>query len=156
MAEHHQQLQVHPQQAVNGLKKILPEKGPSSSQVLTVVTLFPVGGILLVLAGLTLTGTLIGLAVTTPLFIIFSPILVPAGLVIALSVTGFLTSGAFGLTALSSLTWIANYLREGRGALPEHMEHAKRRLQDTTAHVGQRTKDVGQGLQSKAHEGGRT
>ncbi|RVX18303.1 hypothetical protein CK203_006421 [Vitis vinifera] len=46
----------------------MPEKGPSTSQVLAVITLFPVGGILLVLSGLTLAGTLIGLTVATPTF----------------------------------------------------------------------------------------
>ncbi|KAJ6970571.1 hypothetical protein NC653_034995 [Populus alba x Populus x berolinensis] len=74
-------------------------------------SLLPVGGTLLFLAGLTLVGTLTGLAVATPLFVIFSPVLVPAALVIGLGVLGFLTSGAFGLTALSSLSWMASYIR---------------------------------------------
>ncbi|CAA6665579.1 unnamed protein product [Spirodela intermedia] len=82
-----------------------------SSQVLAVATLFPVGGVLLVLSGLTLTATVIALAAATPLLVIFSPVLVPAALVVALAVAGFLASGAFGLTALSSLSYISGYLR---------------------------------------------
>ncbi|CAA7402315.1 unnamed protein product [Spirodela intermedia] len=82
-----------------------------SSQVLAVATLFPVGGVLLVLSGLTLTATVIALAAATPLLVIFSPVLVPAALVVALAVAGFLASGAFGLTALSSLSYISVYLR---------------------------------------------
>ncbi|KAI3464128.1 hypothetical protein Pfo_020791, partial [Paulownia fortunei] len=75
----------HQQRPTDAIKSYLSEKVPSTSQVLAVVTLFPVGGILLCLAGLTLTGSLIGLAVATPLFVIFSPILVPAALTIALA-----------------------------------------------------------------------
>lgn len=143
MAEQHsrtqqqqQMQQIHPTEAI---KSLLPQKGPSKSQILAVVTLFPVGGALLCLAGLTLVGTLIGLAVATPVFLIFSPVLVPAALTIALAVTGFLTSGAFGITALSSLSWMINYMRRMRGTGGEQMEHAKRRVQEAAGHTGQRT-----------------
>ncbi|KAF8369392.1 hypothetical protein HHK36_032598 [Tetracentron sinense] len=151
MAEHHQQLQHR----TDGNRKLSPEKCPTTSQVLAVVALFPIGGILLTLAGVTLTGSVIGLVVTTPLFIIFSPVLVPAAFVIVLAVTGFLTSGALGLTALSSLSWIFNYLRGVRTKVPEHLDHAKRRMEEAAGHMGQRTKDLGQGMQSRAQEVGR-
>ncbi|KAF9667908.1 hypothetical protein SADUNF_Sadunf15G0072000 [Salix dunnii] len=94
-----------------GTAGILHGKGPSTSQVLAAVTLLPAGGTLLFLAGLNLVGTLIGLAVATPLFVFFSPVLVPSALVIGLGVLGFLTSGAFGVTAFSSFSWMANYIR---------------------------------------------
>ncbi|KAF6157452.1 hypothetical protein GIB67_004390 [Kingdonia uniflora] len=139
----------------HGMKSLLPDKGPSASKVVAVATLFPIGGILLTLAGLTLTGTIIGLALATPLFIIFSPVLVPAAIAICLAVTGFLTSGAFGLTALSSLSWIINYMRRFSSNMPEHMEHAKRRMQEAAGTAGQKTREVSQGVQQKAHEAGR-
>ncbi|KAJ4961247.1 hypothetical protein NE237_021157 [Protea cynaroides] len=151
MADYPQQLQVRAQQQQQ-------DRGPTTSQILAVITLFPIGGILLTLAGVILTITVIGLALTTPLFVIFSPVLVPAAIVIGLAVLGFLTSGAFGLTALSALSWILNYLRGAR--VPEHMEYAKRRMRETMREtadqVGQKTKDLGQGIQNKAHEAGRT
>lgn len=89
------------------------QKGPSASQILAIVTLLPVGGTLVCLAGITLVGTLIGLALATPVFLLFSPVIVPATLTIALAVAGFLTSGAFGITGLSSFSWILNYFRQG-------------------------------------------
>ncbi|XP_021891909.1 oleosin 18.2 kDa-like [Carica papaya] len=144
--------QVQRPREEQGIKGLLPEKRPSTSQVLAVVTLLPVGGTLLLLAGITLTGTLIGLAVATPLFIIFSPVLVPAAIVIGLAITGFLTSGAFGITALSSLSWIVNYVRRMRD--PQWMEQAKRRAQEATRQAGQKTKEMGQTVESKAQEGG--
>lgn len=109
---------------------ILPRNGPSASQILAVVTLLPIGGILLSLAGITLAGSLIGLAVATPLLIIFSPILVPAVVTIGLAVAGIITSGAFGITALSSFSWIVNYMRKMKALMPppsEQVEHEKRR-----------------------------
>ncbi|KAK6924808.1 Oleosin [Dillenia turbinata] len=143
-----QQIQARPPQPAEGIKSLLPEKAPSKSQVLAVVTLFPIGGILLILSGLTLTGSLIGLAVATPLFIIFSPILVPAALVIALAVAGFLTSGAFGITALSSFSWIVNYVRQGKS--PERLEHAKIRAEETASQVKEKVKETGQDAQRKS------
>ncbi|KAL5713069.1 Oleosin 18.2 kDa-like [Ranunculus cassubicifolius] len=167
--QHRQPHEMYGQQQspTDAIKSMLPERGPSASQVVAVITLFPLGGLLLTLAGLTLAGTVIGLAVTTPIFILFSPVLVPAALTIGLAVTGFLTSGAFGLTGMSSLAWILNYLRQVTGRIahqmgekvqqmPEHMEGAKRRLQDTTGALGQRTKEMGQQVQQTGKEGGRT
>ncbi|OMO77486.1 Oleosin [Corchorus capsularis] len=129
--------------------------GPSTSKILAVVTLLPLGGTLVALAGLSFTATLIGLAITTPLFLLFSPILVPAALVIGLSVAGFLTSGAFGITGLSSLSWIANYLRRTGPYASRQFELGKRQAQDAAGQLGQRTKEVGQKIQNKSQEGGR-
>ncbi|KAJ6965705.1 oleosin 18.2 kDa-like [Populus alba x Populus x berolinensis] len=104
-----------------------------------------VGVGLLALAGITLVGTVIGLAVTTPLFILFSPVLVPAALVIGLAVTSFLASGAFGLTGSWSLSWVGRYIQEATQTMP-------RRMQDMAGYVGQKTKEVGQEIQRKAHD----
>ncbi|KAJ8750007.1 hypothetical protein K2173_013922 [Erythroxylum novogranatense] len=111
--------------------------GPSASKVLAVITMLPVGAGLLALAGITLVGTLIGLAITTPVFLLFSPVLVPAALVLAFAVTSFLASGAFGVTGLTSLSWFVNYFRQASQAVPEQLDQAKRRMQDMVGYVGQ-------------------
>ncbi|KAL0377398.1 UNVERIFIED_CONTAM: Oleosin [Sesamum radiatum] len=99
---HPHQIQVHPQQPhrYEGVKSLLPQKGPSTTQILAIITLLPISGTLLCLAGITLVGTLIGLAVATPVFVIFSPVLVPAAILIAgasrrFDVRGFWADGAF-------------------------------------------------------------
>ncbi|CAI0416273.1 unnamed protein product [Linum tenue] len=139
------------------MKSMLPERGPSTQQILAVVTLLPLGGFLLLVAGLVFAATLIGLAVATPVFVICSPVIVPAALAIGMAVMGFLTSGAFGITALSSLSWMANYIRRTRvgAVVPEQMEHAKRRAQDVAGQVGQKARDVGQAVQGKAQDASR-
>lgn len=136
------------------MKGLMPEKGPSASQVVAVAALLPIGGVLLALSGATLAGTVIGLAVTAPLFVIFSPVLVPAAIVVALAVTGFLASGAFTLTGLSSISWLVNYLRGLRERAPGYVDEAKRRMHEAAGHVEQRTKETGQRIQSRAQEGG--
>ncbi|OAY25701.1 oleosin 18.2 kDa [Manihot esculenta] len=130
-----------------------PQKGPSASKVIAVVTLLPVGGGLLALAGITLVGTLIGLAIATPLFFIFSPVLVPAAFAIGLAMVAFLASGACGLTGVTSLSWVLQYLRQATRAMPEQLDQAKKRMQDMAGYVGQKTKEMGQEIQKKAHEG---
>lgn len=139
------------------------DKGPSASQVLAVAAGLPVGGTLFALAGIALLGTLTGVAITTPLFILFSPVLVPATIVIGLAVAGFLTSGACGLTALSSFSWVMNYIRQTQGTVPEQLQTAKNTMADMAGYVGQKTKDVGQktkevgqDIQNKAQDAKRT
>ncbi|XP_061988563.1 oleosin H2-like [Rosa rugosa] len=130
-------------------KSLLPQHGPSASQVIAVITLVPLGGTLLLLAGLTLAGTFIGMALSTPLFVIFSPILVPAIATVGLAVAGILTSGAFGITGLSSFSWLANYLR--RTHLPQQ---AIRGVQETSGQLTQKARDLSQTVSEKTQEAG--
>ncbi|KAJ0989034.1 hypothetical protein J5N97_007390 [Dioscorea zingiberensis] len=117
-----------------------------TSKVLAVVTLLPVGGGLLGLSGVTLAVTVLGLALAAPLFLLCSPVLVPALVVISLAVAGFLASGAMGLTGLSSLSWILDKVR--RGSVPEQMEHPKRLMAEAAGQAGQRVRETGQSVQS--------
>ncbi|KAL1554185.1 Oleosin 18.2 kDa-like [Salvia divinorum] len=141
MAEHHHQ------RPADAVKAYLPDNGPSTTQVVSIATLFPVGSILLSLAGLILTCTLFGIAVSVPLFLLFSPIIVPAVMTLTLAVAGFLTSGVFGITALSSFTWIITYFMKMRASLPGQFEQAKRRVGDAAGHMGQTVREVGQKAQ---------
>lgn len=146
-----QQIHIHPRYE-GGVQSLLPKKGPTASQVIALVTLIPIGGSLLGLAGIILVGTLIGLAVATPLFVICSPVLVPAAIMLAGAVTGFLTSGAFGLTGLSSLSWVFNSFRQATGQEP--LEYAKRRMQEGIVQVGEKTKQAGEMLGEKTKQTG--
>lgn len=90
--------------------------------------------------------------ISIPLFLLFSPVIVPAAITIGLATTGFLTSGMFGLTGLSSISWVMNYLRRTRGSVPDQLEYAKRRMADAVGYAGQKGKEVGQFVQDKAHD----
>lgn len=120
-----QQLQVHHQRPYDcGDVKSRCSRS-SVTKALTVLTLLPVSVTLLALSGMTLAGTLTVLAIATPLFIIFSPVIVPVATVIGLAVMSFLASGAFGLTGLSLLSRFAGYLQHACMALPGNLELAR-------------------------------
>jgi Zn-dependent protease with chaperone function len=138
------------------VKGMLQDKGPSASQALTVATLFPLGGLLMVLSSLALAGSVMGLALATPLLLLFSPVLVPAALLIGLAVTGFLTSGALGLGGLSSLTVLANAARQAFQRTPDYVDQARLRMAEAAAaQSGHKTQQAGHAIQkSKTQEAG--
>ncbi|GJQ90973.1 oleosin 1-like protein [Tanacetum coccineum] len=86
------------------------------------------GGSLLVLSGLTLAGTVIALTVATPLLVIFSPVLVPAVITVFLLATGFLTSGGFGVAAVTVLSWIYKYATGGHPPGADSLDQARDKL----------------------------
>ncbi|KAK7271653.1 hypothetical protein RJT34_27731 [Clitoria ternatea] len=146
-----------------GVKSLFPERGFSATQIIAILAGVPIGGMLLFLASASLIVSLVGLAVVTPLFILFSPVLVPAAITIGLAVAGILASEACGLMGLMSFSWVMNYIRQTQGTVPEQLDSAKRCMADMagyvgqkTKDVGQKTKDVGQDIQQKAHEAKRT
>ncbi|XP_026657870.2 oleosin 16 kDa-like [Phoenix dactylifera] len=106
----------------------MAEHQPTSHTIVRGVTAATIGGLLLLLSGLTLTGTVIGLTVVTPLLVIFSPVLVPATIAVFLLVAGFVTSGGFGVAALSVLSWMYQYLTGRRPPGFDQLEQARARL----------------------------
>nr|AAG01171.1 seed oleosin isoform 1 [Fagopyrum esculentum] len=160
--DHTSQAQQHGQQALSNMAGYLQEKTPPTQHIIAAAALIPLGGFMLVLAALTLTGTVIGLAVATPLFVICSPVLVPAALALGLATMGFIVSGALGLTALSALSWMISYIRQIRASGgPGIMGEARWRVAQGIDRLGEKTKDLGRGIQdraydARAHEVGRT
>lgn len=112
-----------------GDRKRATSSGPSTTQIIVALSVLPIGGTLLFLSGLTFTGTVIGLALATPVFVIFSPVLVPAAIAIGLSMLGFLSSGAFGIVALAALSWLLNFFRSF--GVPEQVKRVKQMAEQT-------------------------
>lgn len=77
-----------------------------ATKFLIVVT---IGAALLVLSGLTLTGTVMALIMATPVLVLFSPVLVPAGIVLFLTASGFVLSGLCGMVAVAAFWWLYTY-----------------------------------------------
>jgi len=120
MAEHHQH--QHQQQ----MKQ--QQQQPMSTQIVKAVSAATAGGSMMLLSGLTLAGTVIALTVATPLLVIFSPVLVPAAIVVFLVVSGFVTSGGFGIAALSVLSWMYKYLTGKHPVGADQIDQARARL----------------------------
>ncbi|CAL9229536.1 unnamed protein product [Arabidopsis halleri] len=83
---------------------------PTIKGVLTAFFATTAAVFLLLLAGLSLVSTAIALAASMPLFLVFSPVLVPAGITATILASGLMAGGTSGVTALSILTWL--YKRE--------------------------------------------
>lgn len=92
--------------------------GLSTSQIIALITLIPTGGTLLLLAGLIFAATIAGLAGAALLFLIFSPVLVPAAVVVGLAGGGFVTSQTLGMTAVWALSCAWDYLRRALASSP--------------------------------------
>eukprot|EP01018_Ginkgo_biloba_P009394 Gb_33169 [translate_table: standard] len=136
----------------HGLMHKIHQKAPSCYQILGLITLLTVGGVLLFMTGLTLTGTVIALVVSTPVFVFFSPILVPVGTVLVLAVAGFLTAGGFGVAALSALSWIYNYVKGRHPPGSDQLDYALRCIADTATHMGQRAREYSGNIHTKVQE----
>ncbi|KAM7256759.1 hypothetical protein ACFE04_012500 [Oxalis oulophora] len=124
----------------------------TSRKTVKFMTAATIGGSLLVLAGLTLTATIIALILATPVLVLFSPVLVPAAITIALVMSGFVFSGGCGVAAISTLAWIYNYVTGKHPPGADQLDHARQMIADKARDVSVRAKEYGQYVQQKASE----
>ncbi|XP_065871863.1 oleosin Cor a 13-like [Euphorbia lathyris] len=117
---------------------------PRSHQVVKAATAVTAGGSLLVLSGLILVGTVIGLTIATPLLVIFSPVLVPAVITVGLIITGFLASGGFGVAAISVLSWIYRYVTGKHPPGADSLDQARMKLAGKAREMKDRAEQFGQ------------
>ncbi|XP_021905731.1 oleosin 1-like [Carica papaya] len=117
---------------------------PRSHQVVKAATAVTAGGSLLVLSGLTLAGTVIALTIATPLFVIFSPVLVPAVIAVALLITGFLASGGFGVAAITVLSWIYRYVTGRHPPGADKLDQARMKLAGKAREMKEKAEQYGQ------------
>ncbi|KAI5399353.1 stearoyl-CoA 9-desaturase, partial [Lathyrus oleraceus] len=99
-----------------------------STQLVKAATAVTAGGSLLILSGLVLAGTVIALTVITPLFVIFSPVLVPAVIIVALLTLGFFASGGLGVAAITVLAWIYTYVTGKHPPGADQLDTARQNL----------------------------
>ncbi|GMI97959.1 hypothetical protein like AT2G25890 [Hibiscus trionum] len=130
----------------------LYESAPSSRQVAKFMTASTLGATLLFLSGLTLTGTVLALIMATPLIVIFSPVLVPAGITLFLAITGFLFSGGCGVAAITALSWMYNYVQGKHPFGADQLDYARNKLASTARDMTEKAKEYGHYVQNKASE----
>ncbi|KAJ0251020.1 Oleosin 18.5 kDa [Hirschfeldia incana] len=126
-------------------------------QIAKAATAVTAGGSLLVLSSLTLVGTVIALTVATPLLVIFSPILVPALITVALLITGFLSSGGFGIAAITVFSWIYKYATGEHPQESDKLDSARMKLGSKAQDLKDRAQYYGQqhtGGYGQQHTGG--
>ncbi|KAL6622322.1 hypothetical protein ACP70R_032201 [Stipagrostis hirtigluma subsp. patula] len=103
-------------------------------RALAAATLLALAGLLLAVSGLTLFASLVGLAVASPLFLLFSPVLVPAALLALLLPAGAVVSGMLAIGAVSMLSRLATAARKAAAASTrDYVEEGKRRVGEVAA-----------------------
>uniref|UniRef100_A0A5B7BFF1 Putative oleosin n=1 Tax=Davidia involucrata TaxID=16924 RepID=A0A5B7BFF1_DAVIN len=130
----------------------LHEHAPNSAQLIGFLTLVISGGILLLLTGLTITATVLGLIFFTPLIVISSPIWVPAGTVLFFAVAGFLSMCGFGVAVVAALSWMYRYFRGFHPPGSDRVDYARSRIADTASHVKDYAREYGGYLHSKVKD----
>ncbi|CAN6879689.1 unnamed protein product [Brassica oleracea] len=123
-----------------------------SRQIAKATTAVTAGGSLLVLSSLTLVGTVIALIVATPLLVIFSPILVPALITVALLITGFLSSGGFGIAAITVFSWIYKYATGEHPQGSDKLDRARMKLGSKAQDMKDRAYYYGQQHTGEEHD----
>ncbi|CAN0897343.1 Oleosin Cor a 13 [Linum grandiflorum] len=113
-------------------------------QAVKALTAAAAGGSFLVLSGLVLVATVIALTIATPLLVIFSPVLVPALITVGLLITGFLTSGGFGVAAVTVLSWIYRYVTGRHPVGADSLDQAKMKLAGKAREMKDKASDFGQ------------
>ncbi|KAL9334980.1 hypothetical protein Peur_072161 [Populus x canadensis] len=134
------------------LRKLQVHIGSNSSQLVGLLTLIISGSILLLLTVITVTGSVLGLTLLTPLIIISSPIWIPIGIVLFFVVAGFLSFCGFGLAVVAGLSWVYKYFRGLNPPGSDQVDYARNRIYDTASHVKDYAREYGGYLQSKVKD----
>lgn len=150
--DHAQAVGRHAHEHAHGVLHKLQQHKPTGSQVVGFLTFLVAGGSLLFVGGLALTGTVITLILLTPVFIFFSPVLVPAGFFLFLALAGTLTAGGFAIAAVSAISWLYKYFKGRHPPGSEQIDYARTRIQDTASHVREKARDFAETMQGRAYE----
>ncbi|KAF7100893.1 hypothetical protein CFC21_102336 [Triticum aestivum] len=146
------QQQYQPLRRIEGLSlRSALRSDPRVPALAAAALLVPLGAALLALSGLFLLATLAGVALSAPLILLFSPVLVPAALGAALAVAGLAAAGALAVSGLSALVWVVGYVQRGLaqgdsgrvgGMVVQPLDSGKRHgRQGAPAFVGHRVGD---------------
>ncbi|KAF5743218.1 oleosin 1-like [Tripterygium wilfordii] len=128
------------------------DSAPTSRNAVKVLTAATIGAGLSFLSGLTLTGTVIGLIVVTPLLVLCSPVLVPAAIALFLTFAGFVFSGGCGAVGISVLMWIYQYVAGKHPPGADQLDQGKEKLATKAREMKEKARGYGQQVQQKAQE----
>ncbi|KZV39399.1 oleosin 1-like [Dorcoceras hygrometricum] len=130
----------------------LRQHAPNSTQLVGLATLVISGGILLLLTGLTLTVTVLGLIFFTPMILISCPIWFPLGTLLFIAVAGFLSFFGFGVAAAAAASWLYRYFRGFNPPGSDRVDYARTRIADTASHVKDCAREYGGYLHGKVKD----
>ncbi|EHA8591720.1 oleosin 1 [Cocos nucifera] len=130
----------------------LQDRAPTSTQVVGFLTLVISGGFLLLLTGLTLTGTVAGLVFFGPIILLTCPIWFPVAAVIFIAIAGFLSFCGFGVAVVAGATWLYRYFSGRHPMGSDRVDYARSRIADTASHMKDYAWEYGGYLHSRAKD----
>ncbi|XP_017237916.1 oleosin L-like [Daucus carota subsp. sativus] len=123
-----------------------------SHKVVKATTALTLTGSLLVLSALTLSATIIGLVLATPVFVIFSPVLVPAAITIFLLAAGVFTAGGLGITATFVFSWMYKYVNGQHPIGADLLDSIKSKFVATAAAIREKSAQLGHDALKKTNQ----
>ncbi|EFJ36766.1 hypothetical protein SELMODRAFT_403436 [Selaginella moellendorffii] len=130
----------------------LREHSPNARQVLGLVALLLGTVAVLTVGGFMLGGLALAVVIGIPVFLFFSPVLVPLGIVLFLAVSGIVITGAAILAFLSSVSWIYNYFKGRHPVGSDKIEAARQRLLGSVHQATEKAREYGSYAGGKAQE----
>ncbi|XP_076937352.1 oleosin 5-like [Bidens hawaiensis] len=114
------------------------------TMIIATVVGVTIGGPLLFLMSLFFIATMTLLVGTSPLLVIFSPLLLGAGFVTVAALAGFGAAGVLAMLGLSALGWVVRLVRTGQ--LLQGVKSASNKLVETGENVKESVKNNGKEL----------
>ncbi|KAB1212677.1 Oleosin 16 kDa [Morella rubra] len=130
----------------------LQDHAPNSTQLIGLLTFLVSGSILLLLTGLTVTATALGLIVFAPLILLTSPIWLPVATFLFVCTAAFLTVCGFGVAMVAAFSWMYRYFSGMNPPGSDRFDYARSRIFDTASHVKDYASQYGGYLHSKAKD----
>ncbi|MCD9559907.1 hypothetical protein HAX54_018235 [Datura stramonium] len=127
-------------------------RSPPNYEALRFMAAGTLGASLLGLSSLTFAGTVIFLILAAPFLVVFSPILVPAAIILVLSTAGFLFSGGSGIGGLAVTFWMYRNARGQHLFGADQLDFARMRIASKAWGMKERAKEGGEFVQNKAQE----
>lgn len=136
----------------HALLRQLHHRAPNSTQVVGLLTLVISGAIILLLTGVTLTGTVACLVFFGPIILLVSPIWFPVAAVIFMAIAGFLSVCGFGVAAAAGATWLYRYFSGRHPVGSDRVDYARSRIADTASQMKDYAREYGGYLQSRVKD----
>uniref|UniRef100_A0A7N1A651 Oleosin n=1 Tax=Kalanchoe fedtschenkoi TaxID=63787 RepID=A0A7N1A651_KALFE len=125
---------------------------PNSTQMLGILTLIITVAILLFLAGITLTATVLGLIFFSPIILISSPVWIPLAIFFFVTVASVLGLCGTGLSIVAVGSWMYKYFKGMNPPGAGRVDYARSRIADTAGQVKDYAKEYGGYLQRKVKD----
>ncbi|XP_021849832.1 oleosin G [Spinacia oleracea] len=123
-----------------------------STQLIGFLTLAITSGILLLLAGFTVTAFILGFIVFAPIIVLSSPFWLPVFVLVVVPLLGFFCFCGFGIATVAALSWVYRYSRGLHPPGSDRFDYARNRIASTAREVKDYAREYGGYLHSKVKD----